>query len=358
MQKNTSHKLTSEKSIDLIEILKIIWVNRKPIVKSSSLFLLFGIILATLSPVIYISETSFIPQVSEKSISDNSGLGTLASIAGININQVGQSNDLYISPYLYPKIVESEEFLIKIINEELVLEDGKRNTLKEYLKSENNGLSVSSIFTEKSLQNDKKSEFLEKYNFISQDEYSAMSLIKQKFSIELNERVGFIKVSGMDKNPLISTQIAELVTKNLQSMIISLRTNKIKDQVNYTKKEYLKQKEVFEKIQNDLAKFTDSNKNISTALFLAEKQKLESEYQLQQNLLINLATEYSNNKIKLNKDTPIFSVIDEVTVPNSKSQPKRILMILLSLFVGLFISISYVFLKTPFRKVINYIKVK
>ena len=28
---------------------------------------------------------------------------------------------------------------------------------------------------------------------------------------------------------------------------------------------------------------------------------------------MNLASEFNNNKIKLNKDTPIFSVIDEVS---------------------------------------------
>ena len=72
-----------------------------------------------------------------------------------------------------------------------------------------------------------------------------------------------------------------------------------------------------------MADFKDSNKNISTARFMSELQKLESEYQLQQNILMTLASEYNNNKIKLNKDTPIFSVIDEVSVPNERSEAQE-----------------------------------
>jgi uncharacterized protein involved in exopolysaccharide biosynthesis len=105
-----------------------------------------------------------------------------------------------------------------------------------------------------------------------------------------------------------------------------------------------------------LAEFKDSNKNISTARFMSELQKLESEYQLQQNILITLASEYNNNKIKLNKDTPIFSVIDEVSVPNEKSEPKRSLLIITYIFIGLVLSIGFVLVKEPITNLIKEIK--
>ena len=75
---------------------------------------------------------------------------------------------------------------------------------------------------------------------------------------------------------------------------------------------------------------------------MSELQKLESEYQLQQNILINLASEYNNNKIKLNKDTPIFSVIDEVSVPNLRSEPKRGQLVIIFVFLGLVLSVGFV----------------
>ena len=86
---------------------------------------------------------------------------------------------------------------------------------------------------------------------------------------------------------------------------------------------------------------------------MSELQKLESEYQLQQNILINLASEYNNNKIKLNKDTPIFSVIDEVSVPNKRSKPRRSLLVIIYVFLGLVLSTGFILGKEP---VINLIK--
>ena len=88
---------------------------------------------------------------------------------------------------------------------------------------------------------------------------------------------------------------------------------------------------------------------------MSELQKLESEYQLQQNILVNLAAEYNNNKIKLNKDTPIFSVIDEVSVPNKRSAPKRSLLLFVYVFLGLIISVGYVIGKKPIYRFIKKI---
>ena len=100
---------------------------------------------------------------------------------------------------------------------------------------------------------------------------------------------------------------------------------------------------------------THSNKSISTARFMSELQKLESEYQLQQNILINLASEYNNNKIKLNKDTPIFSVIDEVSVPNVRSSPKRSMLVIIYVFLGLIFSVGFVIGKEPLINLIEEI---
>ena len=89
---------------------------------------------------------------------------------------------------------------------------------------------------------------------------------------------------------------------------------------------------------------------------MSELQKLESEYQLQQNILMNLASEFNNNKIKLNKDTPIFSVIDEVSVPNERSKPNRSLIALIFMFLGILLSSGYLLAKEQLTGIIKNIK--
>ena len=360
-----SYNNLEEDSIDIIALLKTLWSGKKLIVKTTIFFFIIGCIVALLSPVVYTAQTTFVPQVSEDQMSSSKGgLGSLASLAGINLNSAEVSSDSYLSPLLYSKLAESEEFSFKIINEEIVNLKGDKLTIKEYLSLEDSSFNFNLIGLIKKytiglfINNEIKENInvFKGFNFLNEEDFDLVTSFKEKFAIELNEKEGFIKVIASDKSAFISTQLVQIITKNLQSKIIELRTNKIKERLEYSKEQYeLKQGE-FDFLQKELAEFKDSNKNISTARFMSELQKLESEYQLQQNILMNLANEYNNNKIKLNKDTPIFSVIDEVSIPNERSKPKRSLIALIYVFLGLILSIGFILGKEPVISLIKEIK--
>ncbi len=364
-QKN-SYINKSEDSIDLIAIARKIWKERKFISKALISFFFVGCLFALLSPTEYTSQTTFVPQVSDDQTSGtNNKLGSLASLAGINIFQTDATGDSYLSPLVYTNIIDSEEFSLNLLDEELTNLKAEKFTVKEYLLSKQSFLNIDPIsfvkkYTIGLFLNEKNNkinkEVLKNYNFINKEDYGLINFFRSKFSIELNEEEGYIKVMATDEDSFISSQLVEKVTKSLQSKIIEVRTNKIKERLEFSKEQYeLKQVE-FDFLQNKLAEFKDSNKSISTARFMSELQKLESEYQLQQNILINLASEYNNNKIKLNKDTPIFSVIDEVSVPNERSKPNRKLLVLVNLFIGLLLSVIYILVKEPTLNLLKEIK--
>ncbi|MAW08513.1 MAG: hypothetical protein CME61_09585, partial [Halobacteriovoraceae bacterium] len=337
-------------------ILKNIWNERRLIIKALILSFFIGVIVALLSPVVYTSQTTFVPQISGDDMSTNNKLGSLASIAGINLSPAEVTSFSYLSPLLYAKITDSEEFSLKLLSEELINLDADKFTIKEYLLSKRSSFSFNPIkiikkYTIGLFLNNEPSkvnnDIIKKYNFISQEDYSMLSQFRQKFTIELNDNQGYIKVFATDENPFISSQLVDIITKSLQSKIIEIRTNKIRERLEFSKKQYEIKQNEFDILQKKLAEFKDSNKSISTARFRSELQKLESEYQLQQNILINLASEYNNNKIKLNKDTPIFSVIDEVSVPNQRTEPRRVLIVIIYVFLGLILSLSFIIGKDP-----------
>ena len=360
-----SYNNLEEDSIDIIALLKTLWIGKKLIVKMTILFFVIGCVVALLSPIVYTAQTTFIPQVSEDQMSSSKGgLGSLASLAGINLNQGSSTSDSYLSPLLYSKIANSDEFSLKLIEEELINLNGDKFSIKQYMLSDTNSSFNLIGFIKKYtiglfIKNDnelKSKETVNGYNFISQEEFDLVKSFKEKFSIVLNEKEGYIEVIASDKDAFISTQLVKIVTKNLQSRIIELRTNKIKERLEYSKNQYEQKQIEFNILQNNVADFKDSNKNISTARFMSELQKLESEYQLQQSILMSLASEFNNNKIKLNKDTPIFSVIDEVSVPNERSEPNRSLIALIYLFLGVVLSTGYLLAKEPLTGIIKNIK--
>ena len=130
-----SYNNLEEDSIDIIALLKTVWNGKKIIIKTTAVFFIIGCIVALLSPVVYTAQTTFVPQVSEDQMSSSKGgLGSLASLAGINLNaEASSSIDNYISPMLYSRITESNEFLITLLNENIIKLNGNQLALKDYL---------------------------------------------------------------------------------------------------------------------------------------------------------------------------------------------------------------------------------
>ena len=91
--------------IDLIALLKTVFVARRFVIKITVLFSTLGIVLALVSPVRYTASSMFMPQLSERQ--PNSSLGGLASLAGINLTSIMGGQPQEIPPSLYPQIAES-----------------------------------------------------------------------------------------------------------------------------------------------------------------------------------------------------------------------------------------------------------
>ena len=114
-------------------------------------------------------------------------------------------------------------------------------------------------------------------------------------------------------------------------------------------KNHLIKKKEFYALQDELAEFTDRNRNISSAQFQNQKLRLEAQYSIVNAVYTELAKQKEQAAIQVSKDTPIFSVIDPVVVPKEKTSPKRGLLLVIYTFLGVVLSIGYVLVKEPFK---------
>jgi uncharacterized protein involved in exopolysaccharide biosynthesis len=103
--------------IDLIELLKKIYLEKKFILKISILASLFGVIYALFQPNEYTSSTTFIPQLSSGVKTGGSSLSGLASLAGINIGSMESSSEF--PPTLYPQVVNGVPFRVELLSNEI-----------------------------------------------------------------------------------------------------------------------------------------------------------------------------------------------------------------------------------------------
>ena len=99
--------------IDLVELLKKVYLEKKFILKTSILAALFGIVYALFQPNEFTSSTTFIPQLSSGVKTSGGSLGGLASLAGINIGGMESSSEF--PPSLYPQVIEGIPFKIDLL---------------------------------------------------------------------------------------------------------------------------------------------------------------------------------------------------------------------------------------------------
>ena len=352
-------KTQKEDSIDFIQILKELWNGRKFIIKTTAIFVVIGVFVALFSPTIYSVETSFVPQTNNAK-SSASGLKGLASLAGIDLSNMDSgSND--ISPLIYPKLAQSTKFNFSLLSEHIASYDKPIRIDSHYIQK-NRGFSFSKLLGG-----------LKKYTiglpgliFSSDDKFTTNNInqltlsdeqnglvktLQQNISVSLNNKEGYLTITVNDEDPLIATQLTELVTSKLQYEIIQKRLEKANDNLQFVQQQYNAKNTEFQLIQNKLAIFKDRNQNISTARFMNNLQRLEAEYSVALRVVQELASQLEQAKIQVNRDTPIFTVIEPVVVPNERSAPNRSLIVTIWMFLGIVLSSGFLLIKDQIRHI-------
>jgi uncharacterized protein involved in exopolysaccharide biosynthesis len=349
-----------EDSIDVIELLGSLWKSRKFVLKSTAIFLVLGVMVALLSPVKYSASTVFVPQLGSD-VKAPSGLSSLASLAGINLSSSGQSAD--ISPLLYPNLSSNIPFKLQLLSEPISSSSNSQIDVKSYLLSQSDGINIIATIKKYTIglagllfsKSEETTSIQSTFITLTEEQQELVKSLSEKFSVSVNEKEGYVSVSALDKDPVVSAELVRIVTSNLQNEIIKKRLEKVQNNLDFTQRQYDQKKLEFERIQDKLARFKDRNQNISNALFLNELERIEAEYSIALTVVSELANQVESAKLQVNKDTPIFSVINPVTIPTERETPKRKLIVLIWLFLGVVISSGFVLIKPHILEIIDKI---
>tara|TARA_Y100000816_G_scaffold177872_1_gene128444 strand:+ start:3769 stop:4854 length:1086 start_codon:yes stop_codon:yes gene_type:complete len=361
MNKKNNQIYDKDDSIDLIELFSILWLNKKFVVKVTLLFFFVGIAFSLSLENIYRSSSTFYPHYEK--IDNSNNLRSLAGLAGINLSSESSSN---IPSSLYPKLISSPIFKRKILDE-IIYFKGVELSYRDYLlanSSSSFNIKELLFFPITFLQNlttNKEdtinNNFSDILNFSNQ-EYQIHQNLSDIILLNLNEKQGFIELSVDDKNPYVASQIAKIAINILQNSIIDFKIKNVNDTYKFISDQLEIAKNNFHILQDSLAKFKDKNKNIKSDLFLNQFSRLESEYNLAKNIYNELALNKEKIAIDVRKNTPIFTVIKPVVIPNDRFEPKRKKIVLIYSLLGIVISCFWVLIKNPLYDIFSNIKSK
>ena len=321
--------------IDLIELLKTAWNGRKQIIIISFVFVLVGVALALLSPIVYTSSTTFINSQTESS--SGSGLSGVASLVGVNLGSMSSGSE--IPPSMYPQIAESVQFKRDLLKS--YIDEKRQIKLEDFLANYND--------IEKSLTENKNKLFISEY------EDKLFNVINDVISISVNQKDGFVTILANMPESEYAANTCINAREILQETVINNKIKSAKQKLEYSEKQLASKRIEFEEIQNKLAYFNDSNLNLVTSSVINEREKLEAEFQIINAVMIELSKQVEQSKLQVSEDTPVFSIVKEASMAVKRSSPKRTQMVLIFGFIGLVTSISYTLIKSPIAQILKEI---
>ena len=360
----------NEDEIDVVEIVKKLWRNRRFIFKVTAVFAILGLLAAISSPNVYTASCTMVLQSGNNS--SGGSFGGLAALAGINLGSAGSG--AVLSPAVYPKIMSNinfqKEFIYSKFNfdgveQPITLYDyytdkkyQKFNligTIKKYTIGLPGviiglpGVIVGALKSKSGAVESKKDDINHSdstsIQSLTAGEKGVSNIIKGNLLL-INNKDGSINLTSNMPEPLVAAELVQKGLELLQKYITRFKIEKVTSNLEFVERSYEEAKRNFEAKQEALARFRDSNKSFASAVAKTQEEKLMSEYTLLLGIYTELAKQKEQAKIAVTETTPILTVIEPVIVPIEKTQSKRFMKLFIYTFLGFIIGVGIVFFVT------------
>ena len=340
--KNKIPQPVEEQEIDLIELAKKVWANRKLVFKTCGIAVIVALVVAFSIPKEYATSVTLAPETTGKSTGGSTG--ALAAMAGVNWGNSG--GDYALFPELYPDIVSSTPFLTELFDVKVEDQKGELKIrlydyLDEHQRSPWWGAIVSAPFKalgwvvslfkdEPAGQGDGKvNPFM-----LTKDEAAIADALSKRISVSVDKKTGVTTLSVTMQDPLISAALTDTVMRRLQNYITDYRTNKARHDLKFAEKLYDEAKANYYAAQQKYARYADGNQNIVLHSVRTEQERLQNEMSLAYGVYNQVAQQLQMAKAKVQEITPVYTVVQPATVPLKPAKPNKIMILIGFVFLA------------------------
>jgi uncharacterized protein involved in exopolysaccharide biosynthesis len=317
---NSSTKSTLEGLIDIIEIL---WKNRKQTIKTVLVVVILAAAISFIWPKTYIAHATILPDLEFlNSISNLGGFKDLAAAIGLNPNQSVTSPS-----QLYPDIMQSEIVLRRVIFNKYKTEkyDSLVNLIQYW------GFDDAD----------------ENLNF----ERCIKKLREAVFDISVDKKTLIISLDVATSEPQFSADLANEVAKELDYFQRNFRRTNASEQRKFLEQRMTEVKNDLATSEDKLKEFREKNRRAEQSpQLLLEQDRLGRDVELNTAIFIELKKQYELSKLDEIKNTPIVQILDKARPPAKRDKPKRTLIVLTVFIITLLGSSAWVVIKERFKQ--------
>lgn len=335
--KQLGNLITMEnEEIDLIEVAAKLWRHKRTILYCVLFFLLGGLVLAFCLPRKYTAQCTLGLEIEDRT--------TRISVEGMSPFQSMPMGDMrntrIVSPAMYPDIFFSVPFQKELIYSPLYTDDqGNKVTFFKYFipEQENYASPANSSRVEQ----------------LTEEETACLAYLKDAFSVNVNNKEGNIKIMLDLPDPQLAAHLTFQAQTMLQSYIGRFRIAKAQAALDFIEERYAEVKTELEQKQQALIEFREKHKDHTSVQLQTEEKILNNDYELFFGLYSDIVKQREKAKIQVKEDMPVLTVIEPVVEPTKPSKPQRALIMLASLFLGLFTGVGIVLIRPVFTRIFS-----
>lgn len=350
-----------EFELDYTKILKIIWDGRKTILYFAIAFFVLGLFHYSAGSDEFLSEAKLLQ---EQQPSSNLGVSALQQFGiGLTVQGTGDPS----SPASITDIIENIDFQSQFIQEKVLFSNLETElTLQDYFTQYHEPPLRSKVYSTVidytiflpftlydlirnaifSSTNSEPAERIEEDEdpdilVVSPQVLGLISEMEGRTNIQLEESI--ITTSVRLPDPMAAAQANAILINRVQEYMIENKIEKAKQNLEFVQILQLEAKDRYENAQLEVARFQDQNRGSLSATASTELERLQDEKNRTFSLYSALSQRLEEARLKLQEDTPIYTMFQKPLVPNSSSGTSTII-IPASLIFGIITGVVWIFL--------------
>ena len=320
-------KILSKDEIQVKDILTLVYIFLKElkfyffvIFIIASLILFFSILN---KKVTYIAKANLLIEQNQV----NNSSSNISKILGIN--NLPPQEEMF-GPSMYTEIVNSQVFLSDLLLEEILPKENSNNKVKLYdlftfdksIIAPNNNFKDLKLASLNNIDNDISPEEIFKSKLppiirLSPTQKNAIEELRSKIKIEIQGRNLILKTEMND--PYQSAVLCRLVLVKLVNFIGDFKTYKQKQNLLIIGDRFKEAELRYKEAQMRLANYKDKSAGIIFQSAQTTEQLLNNDLSISFNIYNQFATQFEQAKVDLKKETPYFSIIEPINIPDEST---------------------------------------
>lgn len=342
--------IKNEIRIDLV--FKLIKDNWKNFLIVGALTFVFTTAIVFCIPRYYVAKAMFAPEYSNTNPM-NGALGSAAAFLGVDISS--SAGDAII-PEFYPHIIRSTDFLVSLMDVPVENNDGTfKGTYSDYLITQVKIPWWSKLFAKVKRLFVKKTESLNRSDSyrinpfkLTKAENNLLKSLSASISCDVDKETGIITLAVKAQDPLVAATMTNVLKERIQDVVVDYRTAKSKEKLSYFTMLCDSAYNDYELAQREYADYYDKHQGLSRQIYKIEVQRLENEMTQAFAMYNSLNQQRVMAESELLAYTPVFTTLQNVTVPIQPAGPKRKLIVFAMCLVSALLYLSVLVVRNSY----------